>query len=176
MNVEEMSFEKIKKQKYLLEEYKKLLEELKTNAFTKKIVNENYGKKVVDIYKTLEEELLNNTSTLFFPRDIVLIYPNIKYLHAKQNITCDFSGSIIRKNEEYLYYRPLLHNIDKNTAYVLRDTIKVSTEYEQYLPDNIFDFENLDMNIATLPSDNEISYEELNRKYGGLSLVKLKRK
>ena len=51
MEIEEIEYAKIKSEKHLLEKYKEILLELKTNSFTKNVVEENYGKRIIDIYR-----------------------------------------------------------------------------------------------------------------------------
>ncbi len=65
-------------------------------------------------------------------------------MKASNPITCDISGSIIRKGTLYCYYNPLIQNKRTGIRYKLTRPIKIETSYEEYLPGDMFSFEELD--------------------------------
>ena len=59
-------------------------------------------------------------------------------------IICDISGSIIKRGTLYCYYNPLIQNKRTGMRYKLKRPIKIETSYEEYLPRDMFSFEELD--------------------------------
>ena len=94
-----------------------------------------------EVKKGLE---LFNMSKTYFPNDVVYFYNESREMKASSPITCDISGSIIRKGTLYCYYNPLIQNKRTGTRYKLTRPIKIETSYEEYLPRDMFSFEELD--------------------------------
>lgn len=94
-----------------------------------------------EVKKSLE---LFNMSQTYFPNDVVYFYNESREMKASSPITCDISGSIIRKGTLYCYYNPLIQNKRTGTRYKLTRPIKIETSYEEYLPRDMFSFEELD--------------------------------
>ena len=87
---------------------------------------------------------LFNMSQTYFPNDVVYFYNESREMKASSPITCDISGSIIRKGTLYCYYNPLIQNKRTGIRYKLTRPIKIETSYEEYLPRDMFSFEELD--------------------------------
>ena len=94
-----------------------------------------------EVKKGLE---LFNMSKTYFPNDVVYFYNESREMKASSPITCDISGSIIRKGTLYCYYNPLIQNKRTGIRYKLTRPIKIETSYEEYLPRDMFSFEELD--------------------------------
>lgn len=162
-----------------LEEYYKELKGLKTNRITRSIVESLEGKPLEYIWEKVYTEEQKITSTLFFPDDLVLLYPNIKERHAKNFITCNFSGALIYPGSLYINYRPLVENITTKEKYVLKRTLKVEPGYIYDLPTTITELEELQNNILLESDDysDGIDYSHLSQSIGGeLVLQKLNRR
>jgi len=80
MNIENYTLEEIiaLNNKRLYIEYLSELESLKTTRLARKVVLNNKGKSLEDIYSKIEEEETKNTSTILFPGDIILLYGGIR--------------------------------------------------------------------------------------------------
>ena len=87
---------------------------------------------------------LFNVSQTYFPNDVVYFYNEFREMKASRPITCDISGSIIGKGTLYCYYNPLIQNKRTGIRYKLTRSIKIETSYEEYLPRDMFSFEELD--------------------------------
>lgn len=83
-------------------------------------------------------------SQTYFLNDVVYFYNESRELKSSSPITCDISGSIIRKGILYCYYNPLIQNKRTGIWYKLTRPIKIETSYEEYLPRDMFSFEELD--------------------------------
>lgn len=103
------------------------------------LIEENKSK--AEVKKNLE---LFNMSQTYFPNDVVYFYNGSREMKASSPITCDISGSIIRKGTLYCYYNPLIQNKRTGIRYKLTRPIKIETSYEEYLPGDMFSFEELD--------------------------------
>ena len=103
------------------------------------LIEENKSKEAVK--KSLE---LFNMSQTYFPNDVVYFYNGYREMKASNPITCDISGSIIRKGTLYCYYNPLIQNKRTGIRYKLTRPIKIETSYEEYLPRDMFSLEELD--------------------------------
>ena len=157
--------------------YNKELSSLETNRISKRIVEKMYGSSISDIMSKIEEEEFRHRSFDFFPGDLVIIYLGLNERRSKQLFTCDFSQIIIRPNDLYINYRPLVENITTGNVYILKRTIKIEPGYISYLPDDIHGLEALQADIRIGKSDNIVDYSHLNREIGGeLVLQKLKRR
>lgn len=120
------------------------------NEFKKDPVMRNFIDTRLSIYEMLEncENCINvNKSDYLFTGDTVKFYPSKKTLKASKPTLCSFSGSIIKPGSEYIFYRPLLHNLTDNKKYVLSKTMKVETTYSDLLPDTLEEFENMIYNL-----------------------------
>lgn len=78
-------------------------------------------------------------------------------MKASSPITCDISVSIIRKGTLYCYYNPLIQNKRTGIRYKLSIPIKIETSYEEYLPRDMFSFEELDEVLSR--DDSECVYQ-----------------
>ncbi len=103
------------------------------------LIEENKHKD--EVKKGLE---LFNVSQTYFPNDVVYFYNESREMKASSPITCDINGSIIRKGTLYCYYNPLIQNKRTGIRYKLTRPIKIETSYEEYLPRDMFSFEELD--------------------------------
>lgn len=164
--------------KELYETYLKEVELLRKTPLGKEITEKMYGYSLIDIYKKIQQEEEKIRSYLFFPNQLIKFYPSKKENHAKNSLTCDFSGSIIKKGSLYISYRPLLINISTSEKYVLKRTIKVESGYCYDLPENIQELENLYENMKAEENANDgIDYSHFNQRMGGqILLQKLQRK
>ena len=93
-----------------------------------------------EIKKSLE---IFNISQAYFPNDVVYFYNEFREMKANNPIICDISGSIIKRGTLYCYYNPLIKN-KRTGMYKLKRPIKIETSYEEYLPRDMFSFEELD--------------------------------
>ena len=162
-----------------LKEYHKELNNLITNRFNKSIVENMKGYSIEYIWQTIFQKEQEITSKLFFPDDLVLLYPNIKEQRTKRIITCNFSGGLIYPGSIYINYRPFIENITTKEKYVLKKTLKVETGYANNLPTNISELEELQTNILLekIDSYTGIDYSHLSQSVGGeLVLQKLNRR
>lgn len=80
------------------------------------LIEENKSKD--EVKKNLE---LFNISQTYFPNDVVYFYNGSREMKASSQITCDISGSIIRKGTLYCYYNPLIQNKRTGIRYKLKD-------------------------------------------------------
>lgn len=179
-SIEEMSIDEIiaTKNSELLKLYKSELEYLKKDKIFKKYLNAYEGRPLIEIYEAITEIELDLRSELFFPGERIIMYPSIKEQRTRQFLTCDFSGGIINPGSLYVSFRPLLKNIDDNTAYVLKRTIKVENGYFYDLPRDLRSFEELAFKVANnLENNDGIDYSHLSQRIGGeFAFQKLKRR
>ena len=168
---------KISKNKKDIYQYNKELLSLETNRISKKIVKEMYGSSILEIISKIEEEEFRNKSFDYFPGDLVLLHLGLAEKRSKKFFTCDFSETIIRPNDLYINYRPLVENLTTRNVYVLKRSIKIEPGYIDYLPRNIQELEMMQTNIRIEKNDNIVDFSTLNREIGGdLELQKLKRR
>lgn len=147
---------------------KDILENDKSRFIAKKVLEENKGASLIEIYQKLEEKEQEYESYILFPNSKIILYPSIKEVKSKSFITCDFSGALIYPGSYYLNYRPLLINLDATEKYVLKRTIKVETSYYEELPRNIAELEELWLNMTNeTDNNNGIDYSHLNQVNGG---------
>lgn len=173
MTVEEIKFSQTTKE---VEEYYQELDNLKTNRISKNVVESLIGQSLLKIMDEIDYQETMSRSNIFFPGDLMVLYPNIKELHSKSFQTCDFSGALIYPKSLYVNYRPLIENITTNETYVLKRTLKVEPAFTSRLPNTITELENLEINIQLETSDDEINFSHLNQRVGGqLVLQKLRR-
>lgn len=161
-SIEQISIEELDKfcidNQDLLQEYIKILDNLKTNRISKKIVE-------------AEAEI---TSNFLFPWDLVLVYPRIKEQRSRIYRTCDFSGGIITPGSFYISYNPLLENLSTDNYYILKRPLIVELGYLDRLPSNIGELEELEQRMINESEDKEIDFSHLNRVLGEtLGLKKL---
>ena len=162
-----------------IKQYYKELRNLSTNRISKDIVEKLTGESIEDIWQKIFQEEQKLRSNIFFPNDIIIMYPAIKEMKSKKLITCDFSGGLIFPGSLYVNYRPFIENITTNERYVLKRTLKVEPGYEHYLPRTITELEQLQENIRLESEDinDGINYSHLSQRTGGeLVLQKLKRR
>ena len=161
-----------------IEQYHQELKNLSTNRLNKRIVDNLYGESIEYIWSKIFQEEEQIRSILFFPDDLVLMYPNKKEMHTKNFITCDFSGALIYPGSLYINYRPFIENITNNERYVLKRTLKVEPAYESELPTTIKELELLQQNIwLEIEDSSGINYSHLGQSIGGdLILQKLQRR
>lgn len=127
-------------------------------------------------FEILEQYYLENLSKYFFPGSLTAFYPKIDEHHTTRDIICDMSESIIKKGSLYVCYRPLIENLETNEVFVLKRTIKCESSYLSLLPNNIFEFEELNERIKNYAyyTQNE-DYSRLHYQQGGeLVLQKLR--
>ena len=179
-SIEEMSIDEIMatKNSELLRLYNSELETLGKDKIFKNFLSDYYGRPLIEIYEAISEIELSLQSELFFPGERIIMYPSIKEQKARSMITCDFSGGIITPGSLYSSFRPLLKNIDNNTAYVLKRTIKVENGYSYDLPRNLHSFEDLAFKVANNQECHDgIDYSHLSQRIGGeFTFQKLKRR
>ena len=179
MNLSEI--ESLKEDK-LITWYNKEIEALNIDALANKVIGNNYGKSILDIYNMIEQEAKNHKSKYWFPNHYVTLhYKNIES-KAKKSCSCDFCACKINLGKEKIRYRPLIIDNDTNRKYVLNYTIYVCRECERNLPENINELEALAYKLLTLSSydtigTTDIYYDHLAQKKGGEFYPKeLKRK
>ena len=179
MNLSEI--ESLKEDK-LITWYNKEIEALNIDALANKVIGNNYGKSILDIYNMIEQEAKNLKSKYWFPNPYVTLhYKNIES-KAKKSCSCDFCACKINLGKEKIRYRPLIIDNDTNRKYVLNYTIYVCRECERNLPENINELEALANKLLTLSSydtigTTDIYYDHLAQKKGGEFYPKeLKRK
>ena len=145
------------KEDRLITRYNKEIEALKIDALANKVIDNNYGKSLLDIYNMIEQEAKNHKSKYWFPNHYVTLhYKNIES-KAKKSCSCDFCACKINLGKTKIRYRPLIIDNDTNRKYVLNYTIHLSS----------FD------TIGT----TDIYYDHLTQKKGGEFYPKeLKRK
>lgn len=147
---------------------------LGTNRLARYIINTSTSKNINEVYQEIIEQELKNTSMDldFFPNNIVLLYPDIKELHARKPITCDFSGAITKKGSLYLRYRPFIENISTNKRYVLKKAIRVEPAYYDMLPTTIAELERLNYYMKLEQKDVKVDYSHLYQVMGGQFVLK----
>ena len=145
-----------------------------------------------DMVGLIEKFEYENTSDFFWPSQHVVVYNNFKQYHTRKRIICHLCSEIIRPGQSYLIYRPLLHNIDAKMAYILSNDIIVIESCQHYMPSNIRELEEMEINIGNsydnpdsdnkFPNNhplnnNQIEYAEFHNNIGGgFHFVKLKQK
>ncbi len=158
--------------------YDATLQEWDQNRLIHHIILSHYGKSLYEIENLIQDQLLLHTSLSFFPNDVVLLYPSFpRVLKARTSTLCQISGSIIMKNSEYLYYRPILDNLSNGQTYVLTNSIKAELGYSDFFPSTIFEFEQLNdkLNNSYEVEDESYNYYDISQRIGeGLSIKKLK--
>ncbi|MDD3453423.1 MAG: hypothetical protein PHN42_04055 [Bacilli bacterium] len=174
-NIDIFKFEEIN----LINEEDINLNNLIINRISKKIIEENKGKTIQNIYKMIEETLLLCTSQYFFPNHYILFYKNIVLKKASKFHQCNFSNALIKPGQEYILYKPFLEDISSGKNYVLKKTITLETSYIDYLPKSILEFEQL--NFHLMSPENNTSYpfniDDLAVNIGGeFTLQKLPKK
>lgn len=105
-----------------------------------KLKNE-YFKSELDFYKKLEELTIKHTSYYLFPNNICYFYPKLTEQIALKEYTCQISSAKIKKNEYYYRYRPMIENCTTKKVYTLKKSIIISINCEQYLPQDLWQFE-----------------------------------
>ena len=170
------------KEDRLITWYNKEIEALNIDALANKVISNNYGKSILDIYNMIEQEAKNHKSKYWFPNHYVTLhYKNIES-KTKKICSCDFCACKIYPGKAKIRYRPLIIDNDTNRKYVLNYTIYVCRECERYLPENIYELEELANKLLTLSSfdtigTTDIYYDHLMQKKGGEFYPKeLKRK
>lgn len=158
--------------------YHEMVDSLNRNRITETVIDKYYGRSVLEIEQRIELEELKYTSELYFPGEIILMYPGIREHKAKKYITCDFSSAIISPGNIYIAYRPLVRSLSDGEAYVLKRTLKVENGYAFDLPSNISEFEDFVTRAeAGRYDESRIDYNHLLTSTGGvLEFQKLKRR
>ena len=128
----------------------------------------DYDLALINVLKTINNELLNYTSYDLFPNHHIILYPNIKELKSTKIITCNICGSKIKPNSYYLSYRPLLEDLTNNNRYVLKNTLKCETSYYDILPQTIGQFEDFyrktnEYEYCNISTDTKIKLLRLNK-------------
>ena len=124
MNLSEI--ESLKEDK-LITWYNKEIEALNIDALANKVIGNNYGKSILDIYNMIEQEAKNHKSKYWFPNHYVTLhYKNIES-KAKKSCSCDFCACKINLGKTKIRYRPLIIDNDTNRKYVLNYTIHLSS-------------------------------------------------
>ncbi len=160
---------------------KKYLLEIKKLGISKDEFNYFYKNKSIEEIQSVileneyKSQLLNETSNLF-PNKNVMFYPRIKMPLSKKNQLCHFSGSIIKPNNYYYNYRPMLWNKTDNECFVLDKSIKCELAYYDDLPKTLFDFEKMNDFMEEAFLFNNDKWYNFNCNYGNntLSLKKIK--
>ena len=175
LSLEQIKYKNIYK---LIEEYNYNLNLLKKNRLCKRIISNNYGLSIIELEELLEIEEMKHNSQYYFPGDTVLLYSRNYEQKTKKNITCNFSGAIIRPGSFYINYRPLIDNISTGEVYVLKNTLKVDKSYSYILPTTIQELENLTYNLLSDSEEYEtIDFSHLRQVVGeDFSFQKLKRR
>lgn len=124
----------------------------------------------ITFYNYIEEVLDKHTSFSLFPGDICFFYPSIHLQKSSSSITCFVSGAPIISGEFYYTYRPLLDNISQKKAYTITRTIKVSSGYESFLPQDLHSFEEIVSNFELGLDSNGISYYDFKINAGSNAL------
>lgn len=143
---------------------------------------ENYQISINDIYTNYQESYNKNLSRYFFNNSLTCFYPNIKLIKAQKQTICHFDGTSISPGTEYIYYRPLIDNIETHQSFVLATTIKVTPDYEYILPTNISELEDFNINLknrlyqSSIYSDIDFYELSNNLRANELKLIKLKKK
>ena len=117
-----------------LNEFKKILE----------TINENIYSPYKSLYQMIEEtkEIKDmNISTYFFNNQYANFYNIIEYRKSSKERICCFSGNIINKYDEYIYYKVLIYLPQKKEAFILRKPICTLSYYIDELPSNLKEFE-----------------------------------
>ena len=142
---------------------------------------ENYQISINDIYINYQELYNKNLSRYFFNNSLTCFYPNIKLIKDQKQTICHFDGTSISPGTEYIYYRPLIDNIETHQSFVLATTIKVTPDYEYILPTNILELEDFNEKLKLQLSQpsiyRDIDFYELssNLRTNELKLLKLKK-
>ncbi len=130
-----------------------------------------------NIYNNIEEFYDSLKSNIIFNGDYVRFYPNIRIFKSQIEITCHFSGSIIRKNQEYCNYYPLLYNISKKKSYKLNKRIKCEIGYFYNLPTTLHDFELFYNNLENSYNliNDDLNYYDISSNLGDYKILQIKR-
>ena len=167
-----------------IENYKKVLESMKTDRISRELIERSYGYPINIIYSQIESArykfMQENSSEVLFPGETIVVYPGIRNQRAKKEITCDFSSGRIRPGSFYVSYRPMVKNINNGDTYVLKRTIKVENGYEWMLPTTIADLDALEVKLQVSDCyeyEDGVNYSHLSQRMGGeLKFMKLKRR
>lgn len=124
-----------------MKKYDKMLSELNTDVIADRVIKNNYGKPIYDIYNMIQLEYIKHTSYNWFNGDIVLVYPSIKETKSKKHYD-SMHGAYISLNSLYINYHALLVNITNGNRYVLTKPLRF--ELGDNLPMNISDLEELE--------------------------------
>lgn len=179
---EEMTLQEILhlKNKKLLNKYTEDFSNLFQNKTISKLIDPKdlYGESINDILESLDDIKNEFLSIELFPKKLIKVYLGIEEVHASKDYTCDFSGSLINKGSIYVNYRPMVKNIETGECYILKRTIKTELSYENYLPKNISEIEELHEKILNYRNEenDDIRYDHLYTKTGGLQFKKLNRR
>lgn len=129
-------------------------------------------------YEELSELEYANTSEILLPNHEVILYQNIKEQKASKDITCMYSGSVIRKGSYYIYYKPFLEDLTDGICYTISRPIKCDSYYSDELPTNIKELDELSRRLfSSYENNDDYSYNFLTN-YGSdrISLIKIRKK
>jgi hypothetical protein len=111
-----------------------------------------------DYEKWLEE--VKNTSELFWPGNVIYVYPRVRLIKTSKNRLCTFCSHIILPGDFYYTYRPLLYNATKKRGFVLHPELISRYLCSHYLPTNIHELEMMQLNL-----DNSHQYSDSNNLF-----------
>lgn len=123
-----------------------ILSFLEINEITlpKRLINKILDKKFyseLNLYKYIEELILEYTSNFLFPNHYIAFYPQVKEFKASKDTICNLSGAVIKKGEIYYCYHPLIEDLDDNKIYTISKNIKASLGYQDKFPMTLAEYE-----------------------------------
>lgn len=92
-------------------------------------------------YDTVSKLVLEHTSNYLLPNHIVAFYPQILERKANSDLTCNLSGSKIKKNSNYYVYYPFIESLNNGRCYTLKRRIIAEVGYQDYFPQDIATYE-----------------------------------
>lgn len=148
----------------------------------KRLINKLLNQKFYDeltLYKEIEKIILEHTSQFLFPNHYIAFYPQVKEFKAKSDVTCNLSGAIIKKNEFYYCYHPLIEDLNTNKVYTISKNIKASLGYQDKFPLTLAHYEEwyYKLKNAYYHEDDEIDFYFLSVEAGdtAFEVVELKK-
>lgn len=92
-------------------------------------------------YNMVSKFILDHTSNYLLPNHIVAFYPQILERKASCDLTCNLSGSKIKKNSNYYVYYPFIDDLHNGRCYTLKKRIIAEVGYQDYFPQDIITYE-----------------------------------